>query len=96
LGKFSFVLPLDLMINALHLTNTLIALVIGITVLNLPFVIWILKPFFDSLPREIEEAAQLDGVGPVGIFWRFTITLAGQRRLTIRFFLINASACFLA
>ncbi len=82
----SFVLPLYLMMDALRLTNTITALVIGITVLNLPFVIWILKPFFDSLPREVEEAAQLDGLGPVGIFWRFAITLAGPGFKTVALF----------
>src|SRR4029077_14396498 len=82
----SFVLPLYLMMDTLHLTNNIIALAIGITVLNLPFVIWILKPFFDSLPREVEEAAQLDGLGPFGIFWRFAITLAGPGFKTVALF----------
>jgi ABC-type glycerol-3-phosphate transport system permease component len=82
----SFVLPLYLMMDTLRLTNNIIALAIGITVLNLPFVIWILKPFFDSLPREIEEAAQLDGLGPAGIFWRFAITLAGPGFKTVALF----------
>ncbi len=82
----SFVLPLYLLMSRLHLTNSLVALVVGITVLNLPFVIWILKPFFDSLPREIEEAAQLDGVGPIGIFWRFAIPLAGPAFKTVALF----------
>jgi ABC-type glycerol-3-phosphate transport system permease component len=79
-------LPLYLMMDTLRLTNNIIALAIGITVLNLPFVIWILKPFFDSLPREIEEAAQLDGLGPAGIFWRFAITLAGPGFKTVALF----------
>jgi ABC-type glycerol-3-phosphate transport system permease component len=82
----SFVLPLYLMMGRLHLTNSLFALVVGITVLNLPFVIWILKPFFDSLPREIEEAAQLDGAGPIGIFWRFAVPLAGPAFKTVALF----------
>ena len=88
----SFVLPLYLMMDTLRLTNNIIALAIGITVLNLPFVIWILKPFFNSLPREIEEAAQLDGLGPAGIFWRFAITLAGPGFKTVALFsFISAS-----
>ena len=82
----SFVLPLYLLMSRMHLTNSLVALVVGITVLNLPFVIWILKPFFDSLPREIEEAAQLDGVGPIGIFWRFAVPLAGPAFKTVALF----------
>jgi ABC-type glycerol-3-phosphate transport system permease component len=82
----SLVLPLYLMMSKLHLTNSLVALVVGITVLNLPFVIWILKPFFDSLPREIEEAAQLDGLGPIGVFWRISVPLAAPGIKTVALF----------
>jgi ABC-type glycerol-3-phosphate transport system permease component len=72
--------------DKMHLTNGLVAVVIGITFRNLPFVIWILKPFFDSLPREIGEAAQLDGISPFGIFWRFAIPLAGPALKTVALF----------
>ncbi len=82
----SLVLPLYLMMSKLHLTNSVVALVVGITVLNLPFVIWILKPFFDSLPREIEEAAQLDGLGPIGVFWRISVPLAAPGIKTVALF----------
>lgn len=82
----SLVLPLYLMMNSFHLTNNVISLVIGITVLNLPFVVWILKPFFDALPRDVEEAAEIDGLGPLGIFWRFAIPLAGPGFKTVALF----------
>ena len=52
----SLILPLYLMMDELHLTNSLVGIIIGITTLNLPFAIWLLKPFFDALPRDIEEA----------------------------------------
>ena len=53
----SLILPLYLMMDELHLTNSLVGIIIGITTLNLPFAVWLLKPFFDALPRDIEEAA---------------------------------------
>jgi len=82
----SLVLPLYLMMNSFHLTNSVVSLVIGITVLNLPFVVWILKPFFDALPRDVEEAAEIDGLGPLGIFLRFAIPLAGPGFKTVALF----------
>ena len=37
---------------------------------------WIIKPFFDGLPKEIEEAAELDGLSPIGVFWKIALRLA--------------------
>jgi ABC-type glycerol-3-phosphate transport system permease component len=87
----SLVLPLYLLMDFFHLTNTLISLIIGITTLNLPFVVWLLKPFFDALPREIEEAGKLDGLGPIGVWWRIAVPVAGPGFLTVALFtLIDA------
>ena len=82
----SLVLPFFLMMEALHLSNTLTAVTIGITVLNLPFVVWLLKPFFDALPREVEEAALLDGLGPIGVWWRIARPIAGPGFKTVALF----------
>jgi ABC-type glycerol-3-phosphate transport system permease component len=46
-------------------------------------VVWILRPFFDALPREIEEAGLLDGLSPVGVFWRIALPLAAPGLLTV-------------
>jgi ABC-type glycerol-3-phosphate transport system permease component len=82
----SLVLPLYLMMDGLHLSNTLAAVIIGITVLNLPFAIWLLKPFFDALPREVEEAALLDGLTPLAVWWRIAVPLAGPGFKTVALF----------
>ncbi len=67
--------------------NHLDSIIAGITVLNLPFVIWMLKPFFDSLPKEIEEAAEMDGLTPFGVFWKITIPpLAAPAIFTVSLF----------
>ncbi len=79
----ALVVPLYLIMERLNLLNTLTSIVVGVTVLNLPFVVWVLKPFFDSLPREVEEAALIDGLGPVGVFWWVAIPLAAPGLLTV-------------
>ncbi len=79
----ALVVPLYLIMNALGLLNTLISIILGIAVLNLPFVIWVLRPFFDALPREIEEAGLVDGLSPLGVFLRIAVRLAAPGLITV-------------
>jgi len=82
----ALVVPLYLVMDALGLLNTLTSIILGVAVLNLPFAVWLLKPFFDTLPREVEEAGLLDGLGPLGVFWRIAIPLAAPGLLTVALF----------
>lgn len=43
---------------------------------GLPFGIFILKPFFDAIPKELEESAKVDGCGMLGVFWHIMLPLA--------------------
>jgi ABC-type glycerol-3-phosphate transport system permease component len=79
----ALVVPLYLIMNALGLLNNVLSIILGVAVLNLPLVVWILRPFFDALPREIEEAGLLDGLSPVGVFWRIALPLAAPGLLTV-------------
>ncbi len=79
----ALVVPLYLIMNALGLLNTLISIILAIAVLNLPFVVWVLRPFFDALPREIEEAGLIDGLSPFGVFWRIALRLAAPGLVTV-------------
>lgn len=72
----ALVVPLYVIMQALGLLNSLTGVIVGVTVLNLPFVIWILKPFFETVPKEVEEAAELDGLSPFAVFFRMVIPLA--------------------
>jgi multiple sugar transport system permease protein len=54
-------LPLFLVFRSIHLLDTHMALIIANTVFNLPFVIWLMKGFFEDLPMDLEEAALIDG-----------------------------------
>lgn len=43
---------------------------------GLPFGIFVLKPFFDGIPKELEESAEVDGCGVLGVFWHIMLPLA--------------------
>jgi ABC-type glycerol-3-phosphate transport system permease component len=79
----ALVVPLYLIMSALGLLNNVASIILGVAVLNLPLVIWVLRPFFDALPREIEEAGLLDGLSPVGVFWRIALPLSAPGLLTV-------------
>lgn len=82
----SLILPLYLMMDQLRLLNNLAAVAVGITALNLPFAVWLLKPFFDELPKDVEEAALLDGLGPLGVWWRIATPMAAPGIITVAVF----------
>lgn len=68
-------LPLFLIFRQIKLLDTHLALIIANTVFALPFVIWLLKGFFDELPLELEEAALIDGCSHWGAFTRVALPL---------------------
>lgn len=68
--------PLFLMMRDLRLINTISSLVIVYTALNLPFVVWMMRGFFKELPRELEEAAMVDGDSRIGALVRIILPLA--------------------
>ena len=66
-------IPLYLIMKSLALINTHLSLVLAYTTFTIPLCIFMMKSFFDSVPYEMEESAEIDGAGPVQKF--FTITL---------------------
>ena len=63
------------LVRALGLYNTLPALVLSNLILTLPFTVWVLTTFMRQLPRELEEAARVDGAEPWTILWRVFLPL---------------------
>ncbi|MFG2193424.1 carbohydrate ABC transporter permease [Streptomyces sp. NPDC048639] len=75
---FPFVLliiPLFLILKSLRLINSLPGLIAVYVVWALPFALWMLAGYVRSLPRELEEAAAVDGAGPVRILVSVTAPL---------------------
>ena len=61
LPALSLIVPLFIILRKLSLTNTLWALILTYTIFILPLTIWILREYFDTLARDIEEMALIDG-----------------------------------
>jgi len=71
-----FTVPILIMFTHLQLVNTYLGLIALYTAFGLPFVVWMMKGFFDELPVEIEESARVDGCGWFGTFLRMALPLA--------------------
>ena len=69
-------IPLYKVVVAFNLNNTLISLIITYTTFSVPFCLWMLRGYFQSLPRELEEAAMVDGAGRLGALFRVVIPLS--------------------
>lgn len=67
----------------LGLINTYPGLILSNTTLALPFAIWFLKSFYDSIPKELEEAARVDGCGRLGVLWRVILPLTRPGLLAV-------------
>ena len=68
--------PLYLLAVQFKLANSYIGMVIGLSVTAVPFSIWILKGYYDTVPIELEEAARIDGCSQLEAFWRILLPLS--------------------
>lgn len=67
--------PVFLIMRDFGLLNTQLSLIIVYTGFNLPFALWMMRGFFAELPRELEEAAMVDGDSRLGALWRVVLPL---------------------
>jgi raffinose/stachyose/melibiose transport system permease protein len=77
------IIPLFLMLRDLDLTNSLWGVALPQAAFALPMTIVILRPFLMAIPRELEEAAMLDGTSRIGFFWRILLPLSGPGLVTV-------------
>jgi N,N'-diacetylchitobiose transport system permease protein len=73
----SLLIPLFLMLQSANLTNSLIGVSITYLVLILPYTVWTLRGFISGIPRELDEAALIDGCTRGQVFWRIILPLTG-------------------
>src|SRR5690606_37508832 len=74
--QISVVGSLFQMVTTAGLYNTRLALVVSYMLITLPFTVWILTSYFKSIPRELEEAAYVDGAGPLQTLWLVLLPIA--------------------
>jgi len=70
------IIPLYIILNNVGLLNSLVALVLTFQILIIPLNIFLLKNYFESLPKELEEAALIDGCSKIGALIRVTIPMS--------------------
>ncbi len=71
----SFV-PMYVLLVKLHLVNTRIGYILCMINVGLSLSIYLLRTFFDQLPRDLEDAARIDGCSKLGIWWHVALPLA--------------------
>jgi ABC-type glycerol-3-phosphate transport system permease component len=70
------IIPLYLVFARLHMNNTLYALMVVYTAITVPIGIWFLKGFFDAIPKDLEDAAVIDGCSRIGALVRIILPLS--------------------
>jgi len=91
LPAIAVLVPLILYMRTLGLYNTLRSVILASTVFSLPYATWMIRGFLLSIPREIEEAALIDGCGPMRALFLIDIPLAAPGLIAVGIFsLISA------
>ncbi|HWS36277.1 MAG TPA: carbohydrate ABC transporter permease [Actinoplanes sp.] len=73
----ALLIPLFLMLQGANLTNSLVGVALVYLVLLLPYTVWTLRGFISGIPRELDEAAMIDGCTRPQVFWRIILPLTG-------------------
>ncbi|MER5456525.1 MULTISPECIES: carbohydrate ABC transporter permease [unclassified Micromonospora] len=77
------ILPLYLMLRDMNLINSYFAVMLPQIAFALPLTIVILRPFLSAIPRELEDAAAIDGTGRLGFLWRIMLPLSRPALVTV-------------
>ena len=70
------VIPLYVLFRQIGLIASLPSAALAHCTVTIPFAIWMLKAYFDSIPKELEEAGMMDGCTPLGVLWRVILPVS--------------------
>ncbi len=76
LPPVAVVVPIYVMFQRLGQLDTWTALIVTYVAANLPIVVWLMRDYFQSIPRELEECAAIDGASRYRTFWSIVLPLA--------------------
>jgi ABC-type glycerol-3-phosphate transport system permease component len=80
------IIPMYLIVFKLQLLDTVMGVVMGQLILVLPFSIWMLKGYFDSIPMDIDDSARIDGCNLLQRLWYIIIPLGAPGIMVAGFF----------
>jgi N,N'-diacetylchitobiose transport system permease protein len=70
-------IPMSLLLDSAHLKNTLFGVIIVYLMFTMPFTVWTLRTFIANIPRELDEAALIDGCTRWQVFYKIILPLVG-------------------
>lgn len=74
--SMTFLLPWFIMFRSIGIVKSYAGLILAFTVSSLPMVVWIMMPYFDSIPVDVIDAAKIDGASEFGTFQRVVLPLS--------------------
>lgn len=91
LPPIAFALPLYIMMNKFGILNSKVPIILSHILINVPFIIWFMISFFQGLPEELEESAEVDGANEFQIFTKIVLPLVlpGITAITILSFMTS-------
>lgn len=78
----AFMLPWYIIFSKIGITDTYLALILSHLLINVPFIVWVMIPYFKSIPVELDEAAKVDGCRTLSAFLRVILPLTGPGLIT--------------
>lgn len=72
----SFLIPWFIIFSRLGMIDTYTSLILSHMLVTMPFIIWVMIPFFEGLPHELEESARVDGCTMMGAFLRIMLPIS--------------------
>ncbi len=87
----TLLIPLYVLLNGLGLQNSLIGLSLVLAMFQLPFATYMMRISFEAVPRELEEAALVDGCGTFSVLWRILLPSVRPGLVTVGLFAFLAA-----
>ena len=78
----AFMFPWYIIFSKIGITDTYLALILSHLLINVPFIVWVMIPYFESIPVELDEAAKVDGCRTLSAFLRVILPLTGPGLIT--------------
>ena len=98
LPPISIAIPIYIILSRLHILDNIGSLVFVYCSFNLPLAVWFMKTFFDEIPVDLEEAAQIDGCSKLKTLWKIVMPLStpGLASTAIFIFVVSWNEFFFA
>lgn len=87
----TILIPLYVLLGSLGLQNSLPGLAIVLVMFQLPFAVFMMRNAFEAVPRELDEAALVDGCGPLRVLWSVLLPAVVPGMVTVGLFAFLAS-----